>query len=181
MHLTSLVALTGLTLAAAAPAALTERAAQVSQGNWTLQSFVRSCNDTANTCDYSFTVLDDNTSIATPCNATDTGDASRQARYSSPSNLACAPNSPFYFNVGYDQPGNFFVVVPVNTGANLDAFFGYTAAELVDGVVVTPDKTSPALTIGTFNKTKGVEKRAALADLGQWTVEGLHRSKSPSF
>ncbi|OBT43491.1 hypothetical protein VE00_06741 [Pseudogymnoascus sp. WSF 3629] len=51
--------------------------------------------------------------------------------------------------------------------------FGYTAAELADGVVVTPDKTSPSLTVGTWEETT----RAVAADMGQGTAEGLHRSK----
>ena len=51
--------------------------------------------------------------------------------------------------------------------------FGYTAAELADGVIVTLDKTSPPLTIGTWEETT----RAVAADLGRWAAEGLHRSK----
>ncbi|OBT48084.1 hypothetical protein VE00_01027 [Pseudogymnoascus sp. WSF 3629] len=176
MHYSSILALAGATFAAAAPAITTARA----DGTWTLQGFVRTCNDTANTCNYKFKVSDNKSGRVDACDFTDIADSTRKARWSSPSNLHCAANSPIYVNVGYDQPGNFFVVVPVNRETSLNAFFGYTAAELTDGKVVTPDHTSPSLVVGTWAKQKAagaaVIGRDATANLGAWTVEGLHRT-----
>jgi hypothetical protein len=178
MHYSSFLAIAGASFAAAAPAAVTARAA----GTWTLQGFVRTCNDAANSCNYKFKVFDHNSGKTDACDFTDVADSTRQARWSSPSNLQCAANSPIYVNIGYDQPGNFFVVVPVNRETSLNAFFGYTAAELADGNVVTPDHTEPSLVVGTWEKKKAagaaVIGRAEAAGLGAWTVEGLHRSKS---
>lgn len=178
MHYSSILAVAGATFAAAAPAVTNARA----EGTWTLQGFVRTCDDAANSCNYKFSVVDNNSGRVDACDFTDVADSTRQARYSSPSNLQCAANSPIYTNVGYDQPGNFFVVVPVNRETSLNAFFGYTAAELADGNVVTPDHTSPSLVVGTWEKAKAagaaVIDRRALVDLVEWTVEGLHRSKS---
>lgn len=177
MHYSSILALAGATFAAAAPAVNSARA----EGTWTLQGFVRTCNDTANTCNYKFKIKDNNSGRVDACDFTDIADSTRKARWSSPSNLHCAANSPIYVNVGYDQPGNFFVIVPVNRETSLNAFFGYTAAELADGKVVTPDHTSPSLVVGTWEKKKAagaaVIGRDAAANLGAWTVEGLHRSK----
>jgi hypothetical protein len=176
MHYSSILALAGATFAAAAPAVTTASA----DGTWTLQGFVRTCNDTANTCNYKFKVSDNKFGRVDACDFTDIADSTRKARWSSPSNLHCAANSPIYVNVGYDQPGNFFVVVPVNRETSLNAFFGYTAAELTDGKVVAPDHTSPSLVVGTWAKQKAagaaVIGRDATTNLGAWTVEGLHRS-----
>ncbi|OBT62095.1 hypothetical protein VE03_09023 [Pseudogymnoascus sp. 23342-1-I1] len=176
MHYSSLLALAGASLAAAAPAITNARA----EGTWTLKGFVRTCDDAANSCNYVFNVLDNVSGSLDACNFTDVADSTRQARWSSPSNLHCAANSTIYVNVGYDQPGSFFVVVPVNRETSVNAFFGYSAAELADGVVVTPDKTSNSLVVGTWEKKKAagaaVIGRAAAADLGAWTVEGLHRT-----
>lgn len=176
MHYSSILALAAATFAAAAPTVNSARA----EGTWTLQGFVRTCKDTANSCNYKFKVKDNNSGRVDACDFTDIADSTRKARWSSPSNLHCAANSPVYVNVGYDQPGNFFVVVPVNRETSLNAFFGYTAAELTDGKVVTPDHTSPSLVVGTWEKKKAagaaVIGRDAAANLGAWTVEGLHRS-----
>lgn len=175
MHYSSVLALTGLTLATAAPTT-TARA----EGTWTLRSFVRTCDDAANSCTYDFAVVDDVSGRYDACHFTDVGDETREARWSSPSNLECSAAAPIYVNIGYDQPGNFFVVVPVNTDTNRDAFFGYTADELADGNVVTPDHTSPSQDAGAagMKAAAKVNARATAEDLGQWTVEGLHRSKS---
>lgn len=176
MHFSSLLALTGLTLTAAAPAALDAR----TDATWTLKWFNRICDDAKNVCDYHFNIVDSASSHIDYCRfSDDASGTSRIARYSSPSNLQCSEDSPVFVNIGYDQPGNFFVVVPVNTGTKKNAFFGYTADEMKDNVTVTPDHTSPTLTVGEFKKAKrGAAALQPRHDLGQWSALNLHRSKS---
>lgn len=168
-------------MAAAAPSALKARTGGIGH-SWTVNDFVRFCDDVQNVCTYSFTITDNSGGAQDVCKFSDQvgPDESRSARYSSPSGLKCSEGSPIFVNIGYDQPGNFFVVVPVNTATNTNAFFGYTAAELADNNVVKPDHTSTALTIGEFKKSKKEAAPVALEarqNLGQWTVQHLHRGE----
>jgi len=181
MHFSHLLALAGL--AAAAPTSPTN----LHDATWTLHDFVRVCDDIGNVCTYNFSIVDNHHATEIFCEINDYVKPTepsplRSARYSSPTNLPCNQDSPVYVNIGYDQTGDFYVVVPVNTASNMNAFFGYSAAEIADYNVVSPDHESAVLAVGTF-----VEKRDAapapmpnvldLPDLGAWTVRAFQRSK----
>lgn len=179
MHLLHLLALFGL--AAAAPTSLIT----LNSTTWTLHNFVRICDQISNRCSYKFSILDNHHSTEILCGFTDivkpTDPAPlRSARYSSPTKLHCSPDSHVYVNIGYDQTDDFYVIVPVDTQANRTAFFGYTAAEIADHNIVSPDHESAVLAVGAV-----VEKRDAapmpktrdLPDLGAWTVQGFHRGE----
>lgn len=198
MHFSKLLAFVGL--ASAMPTAL-----EVRQSNptWTLKNFRRWCDDTQNNCTYEFIIVA-STGQNWPCKFTDyvrPTEPSRSARFSSPSNLQCQPGTglPIFVNIGYDAPGKFWVVVPVNTQIRRNAFFGYDANEMRDYNVVRPDKTSRALVWGVFDKRVAVAEAEAIADasaaaeaeavavaepetslvqrdhLGSWTVKKLVR------
>lgn len=186
---TALLSLIGL--AAAAPAI--ELDVRSHEPTWTLKDFIRTCDDTQNVCGYSFTIVP-SSGDSIPCQFFDyvrrdePGEGVRSARFSSPSNLQCAPNSPVFVNIGYDKPGNFWVVVPVNTATGKNAFFGYSSTEMVDYNIVKPDHVAKELVIGQFNKRDAspeagaepmpepfaIEKRN---HLGTWTIKQLVRSK----
>ena len=187
MRITTTI-LTLLTLAAAAPSTLDIR----TDPTWTLQDFIRTCDDTRNICGYAFTIVTSSGS-STPClfydyvKPTEPGPGVRNTRFSSPSNLQCAPNSPVFVNIGYDKPGNFWVVVPVNTATRKNAFFGYSASEMVDYKIVKPDHVGRELVLGQFKREAEAEAEAepepeaneieARNHLGTWTVKQLVRSK----
>lgn len=87
-----------------------------------------------------------------------------------------------YVNIGYEHTGDFYVVVPVDTAANTNAFFGYSAAEIADHNVVSPDHESLVLPVGTFVGKRDVApalmpKERDIPDLGAWTMRGFERSK----
>ena len=182
MHFSKLLAFAGL--AAAIPTAVEVRS---HEPTWTLKDFNRRCDDTQNVCTYKFTIATSGGNNW-PCEIydyvrpTEPGGGVRSARYSSPSNLACKPGSPIFVNVGYDKPGNFWVIVPVHTGLRKNAFFGYDANEMRDGNVVRPDKTSKELVWGQFKREAEAESElVARNHLGTWTVKKLARSRSQSF
>lgn len=198
MHFTKLLALAGL--ASAMPTSLQVR--QTTE-TLTLKNFRRWCDDTQNNCTYEF-ILKNSKGDELPCKFTDyvkPWESGRSARFSSPSNLECQPgkNLPIYINIGYDRPGNFWVVVPVNTAIRRNAFFGYNAQEIRDYNIVRPDKTSKSLVIGTWSKRLTLPEAAPIAEadpeaeaaalaepeaelaerahLGGWTVKKLHRGE----
>lgn len=173
MLFTSLIALTGLSLVAAAPAAAPHRARAV--GTWSLYNYVRVCDDAQNSCTYSFTVHDNDSGREDVCNFVDQGDASRVARWSSSAEHDCSEGSPIYVNIGYDEAGSFFVIVPVNKETNLDAFFGYSVEEMADGNV-TAERTADSFVVGTYESAKVGAAVTARDGLGLWTVESLHRT-----
>jgi hypothetical protein len=175
-------------LAFAAPAAEADSTLQTrTENTWTLHNFKRPCDTAANKCTYDFDVIDNNNGASEHCHFVDQGNAQRNAKYSSPSNLRCSPTSALYINVGYDVPGNFYVVVVVNTQTHINAFFGFTDAELTAGNVVSPDHPpSKALVQGTWSRKRDAAAAAAPGPLavsldkrtgtqGFWTVRQLHR------
>ena len=73
--------------------------------------------------------------------------------------------------------------MPVNTATRKNAFFGYSASEMVDYKIVKPDHVAKELVWGQFKRDAAPEAEPeaneieARNHLGTWTVKGLVRSK----
>jgi hypothetical protein len=132
--------------------------------SWTIESFVRTCDTATSTCSYSF-AINENSGIEAPVCEYTIDSPSQDPHTQTYTGVACGDH--FSLNQGYD-PSGFIVLVVTDTSSNTDAFFGYTIAEIADGHVVSPDKTSPAQSLS-------VSKIARRQNPG-WTVSSFSRS-----
>jgi len=139
--------------------------------NWTVAEFTRTCNDTSDTCLYTYLITENDPSIPpTPCNYTILGSPTLSARTTDYTALAGCSSPAYSLNQGWNDPGQFATLVVTNLTSQFRAFYGFGIAQLGDGVVqanqtavsMTSGVPPPAVVVG------GMEKR-----LNGWVVEGF--------
>ncbi|KAL8812521.1 MAG: hypothetical protein Q9223_001003 [Gallowayella weberi] len=123
--------------ALSAPAPATEVSMMAAAApQWTIKSFVRTC-DTANTsCNYSFNI-DTHAGATTPCTYAVTGDPAARASYN---NVECSAFTISSTWSGQFGPNNGFQTLAVVNGRTI-VYPAYTDNQLVDGRVVSPDQS----------------------------------------
>lgn len=139
---------------------------------WTLENFVRSCNDTVNICLYSYNINENDGKAPDKCSYRIEGTNTTSARKTDYQQATCSETDRYSLNQGYDANSDSFTLVPtdVSQTPNYYAFFGYTLAQVPDGVIVSPDQAETAVVLGTFPSM--VDKRQATPE---WTVYNLTR------
>jgi len=136
---------------------------------WTVHGFVRTCNDTANTCLYNYSVNENDGTPATPCSYTITGTSTVSARIQTYTALPGCSSAAYSLNQGWDAAGQFATLVVTNLTSQFRAFYGFGIALLQDGVV-DPDQTSPSQSSGVPPAKREVELESRQG-LGEWTVQ----------
>lgn len=136
MHFqTLLIAAMAAVPALSAPA--TEKSMMAaSTPQWTIKTFVRTCNSANTSCKYSYSI-DTHTAAATPCSYTVSGSPASRASYN---NIKCGAFTISSNWSGQFGDGNGFQTLAVVTGKQI-AYPAYTDKQLVNGKVVTPDQS----------------------------------------
>ena len=134
---TLLVAALAAVPAFSAPAPAADKSMMAAaDAEWTITSFVRTCNSDNTSCDYSFSI-DTHTAAATPCSYTVTGDTASRASYSGEKCGAYTISSNWSGQFGVE---NGFQTLAV-TDNQLIIYPAYTDKQLVNGQVVVPDQS----------------------------------------
>ncbi|KAG6986638.1 hypothetical protein G7Y79_00075g099100 [Physcia stellaris] len=121
-------------LSAPTPAEKSMMAAAAPQ--WTIKSFVRTCNAGNTSCNYAFSI-DTHSAPATPCAYTVTGNPASRASYN---NVKCGAYTISSNWSGQFGDGNGFQTLAVVNGRTI-VYPAYTDKQLVNGKVVTPDQS----------------------------------------
>ncbi|KAI4174436.1 MAG: hypothetical protein LQ343_002373 [Gyalolechia ehrenbergii] len=122
-------------LAAPGPASsLSMMAAAAPQ--WTIKSFLRTCNAANTSCTYSYSI-DTHAGAATPCTYTVTGNPAARASYN---NVQCGTFTISSNWSGQFGPDNGFQTLAVVQGRTI-VYPAYTDKQLVNGQVVSPDQS----------------------------------------
>ncbi|KAL8676300.1 MAG: hypothetical protein Q9186_007172, partial [Xanthomendoza sp. 1 TL-2023] len=123
-----LAALTAIR-ALSAPAPATEVSMMAAAApQWTIKSFVRTCNATNTSCKYSCTI-DTHVGAATPCTYTVTGNPAARASYN---NVQCGAFTISSNWSGQFGPNNGFQTLAVVKGRTI-VYPAYTDNQLMDG------------------------------------------------
>ncbi|EMR66811.1 hypothetical protein MGN70_010861 [Eutypa lata] len=111
---------------------------------WTIAGLKRTCNAADDSCAWTFSV-NTHLAAATPCSFTVKG------KGASKTNISGQKCGPYTVGTGYDGktfPGNGFTVLSVvDYTKKLIVWPGYTDVELVNGKVVSPDKSYAPATV----------------------------------
>ncbi|KAL8673949.1 MAG: hypothetical protein Q9168_001644 [Polycauliona sp. 1 TL-2023] len=122
-------------LSAPAPAnAVSMMASAASQ--WTIKSFVRTCNAANTSCKYSYSI-DTHAGAPTPCTYTVTGNPAARASYN---NVQCGAYVVSSSWSGQFGPNQGFQTLAVVTGRTI-IYPAYKDSQLANGVVVSPDQS----------------------------------------
>ena len=140
MHFTT--AFVGLLAAAssalAAPVEAEAVSARAAPPAWIIQSFKRSCNSADTECSVSFSV---NTQLSAPTSCS-YGVKGAQASRKSVDNVSCGPYTiSSGWNGSFGEGRGFTTWAVVDHGKRLVTWPSYADTELVNGVVVTPNKS----------------------------------------
>lgn len=122
-------------LSAPAPAADKSMVAAATP-QWTIKSFVRTCNTANTSCKYSYTI-DTHVGTPTPCTYTATGNPASRASYN---NVKCGAYTISSSWSGQFGDGNGFQTLAVTNGKVI-VYPAYTDKQLVNGKVVSPDQS----------------------------------------
>lgn len=115
--------------------------------NWTIHDFTRTCNDTANTCLYTYTINENDGTPATSCDYTITGSKTVTAETTDYTALAGCSSPAYSLNQGWNFPGQFATLVVTNITSQFRVFYGFGIAQLGNGVVQA-DQTATSATSG---------------------------------
>lgn len=135
IFLTALAAIPS-SLAAPAPVAdISMMSAAAPQ--WTIKSFVRTCNAANTSCKYSYSIDTHSGAAATPCTYTVGGNPASRASYN---NVKCGTFTISSNWSGQFGAGNGFQTLAVVQGRTI-VYPAYTDKQLVSGKVVSPDQS----------------------------------------
>jgi len=136
--------------------------------NWTIHQFTRTCNDTSNTCLYTYSINENDGTPATTCDYTITGTPTVTAETTDYTALAGCSSPAYSLNQGWNFPGQFATLVVTNTTSQFRVFYGFGIAQLGNGVVQA-DQTATSASSGVppAGKRDAVAKRQGSG----WTVQ----------
>jgi len=138
---------------------------------WTIHDFTRTCNDTSNTCLYTYSMNENDGTPATSCKYTITGSPTVSARKTDYTALAGCASPAYSLNQGWNDPGQFATLVVTNTTSQFRVFYGFGIAQLGDGVVQA-DQTATSATSGVPPAGKRDIQLESRQSPG-WTVRNL--------
>lgn len=133
---TLLIAAMAVLPAMSAPAATEVSMMAAAAPQWTIQSFVRTCNTANTSCKYSYTI-DTHVGAATPCTYTVTGNPAARTSYN---NKKCGAFTISSNWSGQFGAGNGFQTLAAVKGKTI-VYPSYTDKQLVNGKVVKPDQS----------------------------------------
>ena len=137
MHFqTILIAAMAALPAMSAPAPVEKSMMAAAAPQWTIKSFLRTCNTANTSCKYSFSI-DTHTAPATPCSYTAVGNPASRVSYN---NKKCGPYTISSNWSGQFGPNNGFQTLAVVNGKTI-VYPAYTDKQLVNGKIVTPDQS----------------------------------------
>lgn len=122
--------------ALSAPAPAADKSMMAATTQWTIQSFVRTCNSANTSCKYAYSI-DPHTGTVTPCSYTATGNPASRASYN---NVKCGAYTISSGWSGQFGAGNGFQTLAITDGKVI-VYPAYTDKQLVNGQVVSPDQS----------------------------------------
>ncbi|KAL8851012.1 MAG: hypothetical protein Q9221_004095 [Calogaya cf. arnoldii] len=136
MHFSTVIlaALTAIPALSAPATAVSMMAATTPQ--WTIKSFIRTCNDANTSCNHSFSI-DTHVGAATPCSYTVTGNPASRASYN---DIQCGAYTISSTWSGQFGPNEGFQTLAVVQGRTI-VYPAYTDNQLANGKVVSPDQS----------------------------------------
>lgn len=132
--LAAMAALPAMTAPAPASTEVSMMAATVPQ--WTIKSFVRTCDNANTSCKYSYSI-DTHIAPVTPCSYTVTGNPASRVSYN---NIKCGAYTISSAWSGQFGENNGFQTLAVTDGKVI-IYPAYSDRQLVNGQVVSPDQS----------------------------------------